>query len=238
MNKKYKELLFPILAGILVVIILVVIIVSAFGGSKKETPAAAAEAPDADPIVVYQTVVETKEVEVEKLVPVEVEKKITTAIMQEGLRDMGFLVTQEYLFKEVTTFESTKTVAWVFSANSKLVMGYEGVLSAGIDFTAINVSENASTGVITITIPKATIYACDLDLNSFEVYTEDTSMWNPITAEDYNGSLIELKARAQERAIERGILDMANSRAEELITGFVRGLLGENDSRTVKCVFK
>jgi len=225
-REKLKK--YGFLAGAAVILILIITVI--FVGTRPRTAGSAetepASLPDQEPIVRYVTKVETKYVD--KVVPVTVEKEITTAILEEGLQDMGFLVTQEYLFKEVTTFESTKTIAWIIKANSKLVMGYEGTLLAGVDFEKIKVQKNDSTKKISVTLPESSIIACDLDLESFEVYQEDVSTWNPISASDYNGSLLELENRARERAIERGILDKASDNAASLIKNFIESLVGKD----------
>ena len=220
------NIVFVVMAGIIIAGIICVIVISA-GSSDEGTAASAATQPE-EPIVRYVTKTETETVYVDNFIEVQVEKEITTDILEEGLRDMGKLVTQEYWFNEVTTFESTKTYVGFIHANSKLVMGYEGRLLAGIDFTAVGVEKDDAAKVITVYLPNAEIIACDLDLDSFEVYEEDVSRSNPITAADYNGSLIELEERAQQRALDRGILDSAAENAKKLIEGFIGGLVDLN----------
>ena len=219
-TEKTKNIIFWAAVGLIVLLIIAVIIIEI---TKPEPEAPSQPAITQEPIVRYVT--ETETVYVDKIVPVEVEKKITTDILEEQLHDMGLLVTEEYFFKEVTTFESTKTYAWIINAKSKLIMGYEGTLQAGIDFTDVSASVNDDKKQIIVTLPKADITSCSLDFDSFEVYQEDVSRWNPSTAEDYNGSLKELEEKATKRALERGILENAQENAETLITNFIGGLI-------------
>lgn len=214
-------------------IVLAIVMVVA-GGSKgrSEEKESKTDPASQEPLVRYVTKTET--VYVDKIVPVEVEKEITTDILKEGLADMGILVTEEYFFKEVTTFESTKTLAWVIKANSKLVMGFEGTLTAGLDFAGIKLYKDDQAKQIRVVLPKSEIFSCSLDLDSFEVYQEDVSKWNPISAEDYTGSLKELETRATERALERGILEKADANAKSLIRSFISGLV---DLTVYKLVF-
>jgi len=221
-REKLKQYGFWGVAAVILLAIIIVIIPKSGKTAPEAQPAPEAE----EPIIRYVTKTET--IEVEKLVPVEVEKEITTDILQEGLQNMGRLITQEYWFKEVTSFESTKTYAWVIKANSKLVMGYEGQLNAGIDFTAIRVVKDDTAKIITVTLPKSEIFGCEIDFNSFELYQEDVSKWNPISASDYNGSLVELTERATSRALERGILEKADENARNVIQGFIGGLVDLN----------
>ena len=219
-TEKTKNIIFWAAVGLIILLIIAVIIIEI---TKPEPETPSQPAITQEPIVRYVT--ETETVYVDKIVPVEVEKKITTDILEEQLHDMGLLVTEEYFFKEVTTFESTKTYAWIINAKSKLIMGYEGTLQAGIDFTDVSASVNDDKKQIIVTLPKADITSCSLDFDSFEVYQEDVSRWNPITAEDYNGSLKELEEKATKRALERGILENAQENAETLITNFIGGLI-------------
>ena len=225
---KLKTVLFWALAAVLSGIIVIIIVMGRSGKKEAEETDAVT---DAEPIVRYVT--ETKTVYVDKVVPVEVEKEITTDIIEEGLHDMGILVTEDYCFKEVTTFESEKTVAWVVNLNSKLVMGYEGTLYAGIDFEKVTVKKDDSAKKITVFVPASEIMSRELDYDSFEVYEEDVSRWNPITAEDYNGSVEELINRAEERAIERGILEKADKNARTIIESFIESLLGRDEYKIV-----
>lgn len=223
MNKdSFKKYGFIAAVVLIVAAIVVVIAVGAQQGKKSDTAAVSTTA--AEPIVRYVT--QEKEVYKDKIVTVEVEKEITTDIMEEGLRDMGFLVTENYWFKEVTTIDSTKTVLWVMKANSKVIMGYEGELLAGVDFGQITVSKDEAGKKLIVNMPEAKILACDLDLESFELYEEDVSRWNMISAKDYNGSLKELEECAEERALDRGILEKAADQAEVLIRSFIEGLTG------------
>lgn len=205
--------------------IVVIVVVSICSGNDQ--PQEADVKPEKEPIVRYVT--KDKIVYKDKLVPVEVEKKITTDIMEEGLHDMGLLITENYWFKEVTTIDSSKTMLYVFKADSKVVMGYEGELLAGTDFEKIKVAKDDVQKIIRVTMPEAEIVACDLDLDSFELYEEKVSRWNMISADDYNGSLKELEQRATERALDRGILEKAEAQAETLIRSFINGHMGSEE---------
>ncbi len=220
-REKLKTIGFWLAVGLIAAGIITVVVVTLCG--REDRPEEPTRTITEEPIVRYITRTETKEVE--KLIPVEVEKEITTDILEEGLRDMGMLITEEYLFKEVTSFSSTKTFAWIIKANSKLVMGYEGTITAGIDFSGIAVSKDDAQKKITVKLPESSIYNCALDYSSFEVYQEDVSRWNPISASDYNGSVEELEQRAQQRALERGILDKADRNAQLLIRNFIASLV-------------
>ena len=157
-----------------------------------------------------------------------VEKKITAEVIEDGLRDMGTLLTEEYYFTEVTGFSSVKklfnTIDLKFTESSYLV-SYDGVITAGIDFDAIRVEKDEEAGKITIHMPPAEIQSVMIDLDSFTLYSEKAGMGNPVSVTDFNASLTELENTAKETALERGLLDRAEENAETVVRNFVGGLV-------------
>jgi hypothetical protein len=87
--------------------------------------------------------------------------------------------------------------------------------------------------VIIVDVPKAEIQTVSIDKDSFKVFSEKESMWNKLNISDYNDSLAEFEKAAKEKAIENGILDRAQERAEELILQFVSKYQGTSDYRIV-----
>lgn len=166
-------------------------------------------------------------VEVEKLV--EVEKEITASALQDGLRDMGQLITQEYYFTEVVSFSSVKKflstdISLPFTESSYLA-SYDGTVLAGLDFSKIRVEKNDTAHRITVRLPQPAIINVTIDPNSFELYSEKAGLGNPLSAKDFNKSLVELENAARAKAIERGVLTKADANARKLIFNFVSGIL-------------
>ena len=220
MPKTKKEKIYIICIAVAAVAILCVLIIGL--GNRRESreplPLHTSE-PIPTPRVVTK--------EVERLV--EVEKSITSDIIQDGLNDMGVLLTEEYYFTEVVNFSSVKkflktNIELKFTETSFLV-SYDGVITAGIDFAGITVQKDEDTRKITVLLPKAEIHNISLDLDSFQVYSEKSGIGNPPTASDFNSSLVELEEDAKEKALDRGLLDRADANARSLILGFVAGLV-------------
>ena len=168
-------------------------------------------------------------VETEKLVTVE--KTITGEMIQDGLQDMGFLITQEYFFTEVMSYSGAKEVnAFGFEVEiplteSAYVVSYDGKVTAGVDFSGILVDMDDEQRKITITVPKAEIYATDIDFDSFTLYSEKNGIGNRISVSDYNASLSELKKNAQSKAEERDLIEQAEKNAENIIRVFTGSLV-------------
>lgn len=219
MLKTKVEKVYIILIAVFALAAAIILILGLSGRTAKES------APAPTPQVTVKEV--EKLVEVEKIV--EVEKEITAETIEDGLQDMGVLLTEEYYFTEVVSFSSIKKF---FSTDIKLpftesayLASYSGVVTAGIDFSSVTVEKDDEAKRITVHIPKAEIQNIDIDPNSFELYSEKVGIGNPVSAEDFNNSLIELENTASEEATERGILDRADENAKTLIENFIGGLV-------------
>ena len=208
-----NKIRFISIAALAVVIIILLVV----GLTKKQ--------PEMPPAASLQPQVEIQTVEKEKIV--EVEKKITSEIIQDGLNNMGFLISQEYYFTEVVEYSSIKTLLKInipFTQSGYLI-SYDGIVEAGIDMTQAKVKKDDDQRTITITLPQPVIKSVSIDFDSFQVYSEKESIFNPITVEDYNNSLKELEATAREKAVERGVLEQAEKNARVVISGFISGLV-------------
>ena len=171
-----------------------------------------------EPAITTAPVKQTKKiVEVEKII--EVEKKISGDIIQDGLRDMGFLVTEEYYFTEVVSYSSVKKLFKTIKlgiTESSYLASYDGVISAGLDFEKISVEKNDEERIITIRLPKSEVKYMQIDPESFVLYSEKEGLGNKISLSDYNDSLIELEKNAEKKAVDRGLLKRADDNANWL----------------------
>lgn len=221
MLKTKKEKIYLALIGVFLVAILAVVMIALL---RKPAEPARAELSAGGKVEIRGR---DKIVEVERLV--EVEKTVTGEILQDGLNDMGLLITQEYYFTEVMSYSSVlKDPLFHIEmkpTESSFVVSYDGVVTAGIDFTAIRVEKDDGANTITVHIPKAKIQNVDIDPESFEKYTERSGMFNPVSVEDFNTSLVELERTAREKAIARGVLTRADENAKQIVDNFIHSLV-------------
>ena len=184
-----------------------------------------------EPAITTAPVKQTKKiVEVEKII--EVEKKISGDIIQDGLRDMGFLVTEEYYFTEVVSYSSVKKLFKTIKlgiTESSYLASYDGVISAGLDFEKISVEKDDEERIITIRLPKSEVKYMQIDPESFVLYSEKEGLGNKISLSDYNDSLIELEKNAEKKAVDRGLLKRADDNAKLVISNFVNSLVDTSD---------
>lgn len=159
------------------------------------------------------------------------EVTISTEVIEDGLRDMGVLITQEYYFTMVEEYTDTKKVLFIFPSVSSFIYSYDGVVTAGIDCTKIDVSKDDTKKEITISIPKSDIYSVNVDQESFKVYEEKERLWNQLTLSDFNSSRTEFENSAKEKALSKGILKQADTNAKNVIKNFVDALQESDDYR-------
>jgi hypothetical protein len=153
-DQKRKSVFYVVLSAIILLVI-VWLVIDALSG-KNKTDDVSAEATEKT---------ETQIIEVEKVV--EVEKTITTEMLQESLNEMGVLVTEEYYFTQVENYEKTKPVFKIFTSKSNCIYSYDGVVAAGIDFNSISLEKDEENKVISILVPASTIQYVDIDYESF-----------------------------------------------------------------------
>ena len=221
-SEKFKRIGEIGLGVILIIAMITMIIVYVANGSGKKKNDTVSKADSRS---------RTEYVEIEKEVEVEVEKEISNEILEDGLRDMGVMVTEEYYFTQVENYSKTKKVMKFFESESNFIYSYDGTVGAGIDFTKIKVDKNADTKVVTVRLPASEVQYVDIDFNSFKVYAEKEGLWNPIKVTDYNESLVDMKKTAEEHAISKGTLNRADESARLIIESFINGLLDDPEYR-------
>lgn len=154
------------------------------------------------------------------------EKKLSGDNIEAGLVNVGKLCTEEYHFTHVENFEKAKEV-WgreIGVTKTQYIYALDGVISAGVDFSEIDVDVDDDNKVIYVNIPKACIAYCDVDNKSLRVYSEKQGWFNEYNIEDVVSSLEDLEESEMDKAIKNGILDDANAQAEMLVTIFIQSL--------------
>lgn len=146
---------------------------------------------------------------------------ISTETIQDGLSNMGILMTQEYYFTQVETYTKEKNI-WVIPTSSEFVYSYDGSVMAGIDFEKIQINKDDDKKTILVTLPESEIQAVTIDKDTFRIYSEKESLWNPLKLEDYNISLAEFENTAKQKALDSGILERSDEQAKNLVMNFIR----------------
>ena len=153
----------------------------------------------------------------------------STETVQDGLNNMGILITQEYYFTQVETYTKEKKILSFINTESGFSYSYDGKVTAGVDFEKIGLEKDDKEKVIVVSIPDSAIQSVDIDTDTFKIYSEKESIWNPIKLEDYNMSLTDFENTARQKALENGILDRSDAQAKNLITNFIRNFSAFSD---------
>lgn len=144
-------------------------------------------------------------------------------VVKEKLEAAAELNTGSYLFETVMTSKDSKEIkGWKIPLTEKsYIISYEGNVKAGIkDLTKAKVTEKGDT--IIVKLPEVEITGVEIDNNSFKVLDSKNNIFNPITMEDTNNAQKGLKEKMTQKAIEKGILDMAKNSAEDILSGLLK----------------
>lgn len=156
--------------------------------------------------------------------PAKVIVTVNTETIREGIANMGTLITQEYYFTQVEKYTKEKTIMKFITSSSEFLYSYDGAVTAGVDFEKIAISKDDDAKTITIDIPDSEIFSVNIDKDTFKIYSEKDSLWNPLKLEDYNTSLAKFEAAAKEKALANGILEKSDAQAKAIIENFVNSL--------------
>lgn len=139
--------------------------------------------------------------------------QIDAVVLQNQLTEIRELATVTYAYTNMAQFESSNDFYGVkvpFTTKS-FILTYDGTIKAGVDLDGAEV--NVSGTAVTITLPEARILSHGIDEDSVEVFDEKTSIFNPFTVEDFTSFQADQKAAMEERALSRGLLEEARSKA-------------------------
>lgn len=166
-----------------------------------------------------------KEVEVPVEHIVEKEAEISGEVIESGLHNIGKLCTAEYYYTHVEHYDSSKKFHdfEIPFTSSSFIYSYEGKVLAGIDFERITIEKDEAAKSIVVGIPHAEIVSSDVDQDSFELYDEKNSVFNPIEVKDVTDSFADLKNSEEKKAVDNGLLERAEENATRLIENLIRG---------------
>lgn len=139
-----------------------------------------------------------------------------------GFEDIGELATQSAYCTEVNVTEASQNL-WGLEipfTQSKYIYSYDMIIKAGLDFEEIDWTLDEKNSRIEVKLPEVKILSNELDLDSFQVYHEQESVFRPIALEENNQALNEMKKQAEADAISNGLLEEARKNAETILRGF------------------
>lgn len=137
-----------------------------------------------------------------------------------SFENIGELATQSAYCTQVSVTEASRELFGVTIpfTQSKNIYSYNVVIKAGLDFRDVQWDVQDTT--ITVCLPEIRVLSSEIDLDSFQLYHESESIFRPITLEENNTAMSQLKQTAQENAVANGLLEEARANAETILTGF------------------
>ena len=155
---------------------------------------------------------------------------LSSITVENQLQQISQLATIRYSYTNMGQFENSNEFYGIklpFTTKS-FIVAYDGTITAGVDLTQAKVT--VTDQKVTIALPAPQILSHEVDPNSLDVFDETTSIFNPITIEDYTGFQADQQGVMEEKAIQGGLLTQAKDQAEAAIGGLITPLLQEGQT--------
>lgn len=159
---------------------------------------------------------------------------LSSITVQNQLQQISQLATVRYSYTNMGQFENSNEFYGIKLpfTTKRFIVAYDGTITAGVDLSQAQVT--VSDQKVTISLPAPQILSHEVDPNSLEVFDETTSIFNPITIEDYNGFQADQQGVMEDKAIQGGLLTQAKDQAQTAITGLISPLLQEGQTLEVQ----
>ena len=212
-NRKFKKKLISF--ALILLIVFAVILVSWFSG-KNHSKSIIDELRD----IITDQEKQIQELTENAILVNPVAPEIVMDILESEINNIGELATVEYVFTDAAKFSDSKQIKeWNIPFTEKsFVLKWDGKIKAGIQVDGIKGEVHEDELTIIIDLPDAEILSYEVDNNTFEVIYEKNNIFNNISVEDKITVDQKTEADMKERAIENGLLDMAQKNAEAVIS--------------------
>lgn len=110
------------------------------------------------------------------------------------------LVTQNYRYTSADTYKKYLDIdGWTVPfTTDQTVFTYDGIIKAGIDFSAIGINVDNDVQIITVQLPEPYIISHEIDENSFQVFDVKNSVFTETSIDEYTSLIAELKQKREE----------------------------------------
>ena len=147
-------------------------------------------------------------------------------VTQIGFENIGELATQSVTTTSVRVETKDRKLFNISIplTESKYIYTYNTNIKAGINFSGVTWSLGDTEDTkhnIYVTVPEVKTLSADLDLDSFKVLHESTSIFTPITLTEHNDALKQLTDEALNDAIANGLYEKALENAKTLLSSFI-----------------
>jgi len=129
---------------------------------------------------------------------------------------------------KLTCISEYKDTGVVLLNRGNFIMVYDVIVRAGIDIKKVNIPKDRVdylNKIIYISIPKATIQSSSVDPATIKYFDEDLSLFNVNQKEDANEAQALAQKDARKKALDSGILELADSQSAALIKGILSSVI-------------
>jgi len=150
----------------------------------------------------------------------------TGPVVVEGIRDLNRLATVRWTESVPVTRESAGTGMERFLTGERVLLIAVGEVEAGVDLEKMGAGDVRMEGKkVTIRLPEPKVFSTSLDEIETRVYDRDFSLLNLRPDDELvEQARADAETRVEHAARENGILDAAETNAEESIRTFVTTL--------------
>lgn len=158
---------------------------------------------------------------------------LSSITVENQLQQISQLATVRYSYTNMGQFEHSNDFYGIKLpfTTKRFIVAYDGTITAGVDLSQAQVT--VSDQKVTISLPAPQILSHQVDPDSLEIFDETTSIFNPITIEDYTGFQADQQGVMEDKAIQGGLLTQAKDQAQTAITGLLSPLLQEGQTLEV-----
>lgn len=148
-----------------------------------------------------------------------------------GFKNIGELATQAGYYTEIV---SEKDYVTFFNTNLNVpgtkrhvIVSYNGLIKAGLDFQQISYERDDVAKIIKIWLPEVKVLSNSIDHDSMQVWYEHLNVFNPASMETSNELFVKLEKSGEQHSIENGLLDNALLNAKTIIENICKAQIPE-----------
>jgi len=149
-------------------------------------------------------------------------QKKNVAALEQGLTDLLELRTYEQVYHAVGYLNRQQSILFFKTIDRELLYAVDIHIQAGIDLrTGVRIVESPfDRGVLTVFLPAARVLISDADESSIRRYFS-RSLGGEVSLLEYGDQIAELKQRAEQQAVDSGILQRAEENARAVVRSYL-----------------
>lgn len=150
---------------------------------------------------------------------------IDSTTIKNSFLPLAELAVEEYRFTNVGEFnkDRRKVLGWgVPGTGNHFLVTYDGSVKAGVrDIEQVSIEVDDVAQAVTVSVPAVEVIDFKIDPGSVDSKQESRNPLNQLQVEDVTFFLDEEQKKGRDIAVELGLLDRAEARAEELFVSHV-----------------